>query len=222
MTASAGVQLTVRPQEAQLVTRRDSFRVLIQGAAAGVQVREVMADGDSVVVHERTAIPLLDLAQETRIVMDARSLAPRTVRQTGRFGSQEADARIDIRDGRVTGHAYTPQPGGAIRRTEIDTLFPDGTLEANQLPFIVPFLPLVEGTEFVVWVFNAVDASRHPYVLRVEADTADRAVTDIGDVHRVLLLGGAEPTRLFVTRDVPHRVVRMEGVGQPIVFELVR
>jgi len=217
----AGIRVTVLPAGLQLAARRDSFRILIQDSVVGGQVIEVRRLGDSVVLHERTVIPPLDMSQETRVVMDARSLAPWSVEQTGHVGSQLANTRIVMSDGRVRGRAETPGVGGESRVTEVDTLFPVGTIDVNQIPLLVPLLPLVEGIELGIDVFNAADGSIRPYRLRVEPDsTVDPSERD-PDVVRVLVLGG-EPTRWYVRRDWSRQVVRIEGVKQPLVFELVR
>jgi hypothetical protein len=216
-----GVRVTILPDTLQFVARRDSFRVVIQGSEVGSQVVEVSRLADSLVLHERTVIPLLDMTQETRVVMALRSLAPWSVAQSGRVGTQDAETLVVVHDGWARGQARTPQPGGEPRVTAIDTVFPSGTIDVNQIRVVVPFLPLVEGTDLVLDVFNAADASIRPYVLRVEPDTASEPDTTYGDVYRVLVLGG-EPTRLTVRRDWPRQVVRVESVGQPIVFELVR
>jgi hypothetical protein len=217
----SGIRATIRPDTLQLVARRDSFRVVIQGSEVGGQVVEVSRHADSLVLQERTIIPLLDMTQETRVVMDARSLAPWSVAQSGRVGTQEAETQVAVRDGWARGHARTPQPGGEPRVTTVDTVFPTGAIDVNQVRIVVPLLPLVEGTDLVLDVFNAADASIRPYLLRVEPDTVAAPDTAYGEVYRVLVLGG-EPTRLTIRRAWPRHVVRIESVGQPIVFELVR
>jgi hypothetical protein len=219
--ARSGVRVTVLPDTLQVVARRDSFRVVIQGSEVGSQVVELALRGDSLVLQERTVIPFLDMTQETRVVMDARSMAPWSVAQSGRLGTQEAETQVAVRDGWARGHARTPQPGGEPRVTTVDTVFPAGAIDVNQVRVVVPLLPLVEGTDLVLDVFNPADASLRPYLVRFEPDTAAEPDTAFGEVYRVLVLGG-EPTRLTVRRAWPRQVVRVESVGQPIVFELVR
>jgi hypothetical protein len=216
-----GIDVTVRPDWLQIVARRDSFRVLIQGTPVGSQVVTVARTGDSLVLDERTVIPFLDLRQQTRVVMDAWSLAPWSVEQSGNFGTQKAETHVVFVNGWVHGRAQTPQPGGEPRVTAIDTTFPPGALDVNQLRLAVPLLPLVEGTDLVLHVFNAADASLRPYTLRAVSDTTTPADSACGEVYRVVILGG-EPQRLTVCRGLPRHVVRVESVGQPLVFELVQ
>ena len=94
-----GVRVTVRPDWLQIVARRDSFRILIQGTAVGSQVVAVTRAGDSLVMEEQTVIPFLELHQQTRVVMDAWSLAPWSVEQSGNFGNQNAETHVVFRNG---------------------------------------------------------------------------------------------------------------------------
>lgn len=215
-----GIHVTVRPDWLQLVARRDSFRILIQGTTVGSQVVTVTRAGDSLVMEEQTVIPFLELRQQTRVVMDAWSLAPWSVEQHGNFGNQNAATHVVFQNGWAHGRAQTPQPGGEPRVTEVDTIVPPGALDVNQIRLAVPLLPLVEGTDLVVDVFNAADASLRPYTLRAEPATVPPADSTCGEVYGVVVLGG-EPQRITVCRDLPRHVVRVESVGQPLVFELV-
>jgi hypothetical protein len=205
----------------QLAPRRDSLRILIQGNALGAQTSELRTENDALVFTERTTIPLMGMVQETRVVMDATTLAPRSVDQTGQVGPQPAELHIVVTDGRVWGRAQTPQPGGQPRVAEVDTVLAAGTLDVNQVQAVVPGLPLSEGASFTVNVFNASDGSTRPYSIRVEAIQSVAVPAGTFEAFRVVMSGGAFPVVLFVTRTTPRRVVKVEAIGQPIVFELV-
>jgi len=207
---------------AQLTPRRDSLQVMVQGNPMGTQTLEIGTEGNAVVVVERTAIPLMGMTQETRMVLDGASLALRSVDQTGQVGPQAAETHLNVTDGRITGRAQTPQPGGQTKTTEIDTVFAAGAVEANQLTAVLPALPLADGASFTLNVFNGSDGSLKPYAVRVETGEPVTVPAGTFEVFRVSVTGGSVPLVLYVTQETPRRVVRLEAVGQPLVIELVK
>jgi zinc protease len=206
----------------QLRARTDSFQVVIQGTPMGSQVSELREEADGLVYLERTAIPLIGLTQETRVVMDPTSLAARSVDQNGRAAGQPAETHVTFAEGRVRGRAQTPGMGGQPKVTEVDTTVAAGTLDVNQLQAVVPALPLAEGASFTAMVFNSADASIKPFTVAVESVEDVTVPAGTFSVFRVSLAGGSAPATLYVTRETPRRVVKLEIVGQPILFELVR
>jgi hypothetical protein len=197
--------------------------VTIRGNLVGTQVTELRNEPEGIVYTEHTVIGVLQLVQQTRVVMDPVTLAPRSVDQTGGVQAQKADTHVTMADGRVQGRAQTPGPGGASRITDIDTTFAPGTLDVNQFPALVPALPVVDSARFTASVFNAADASTTAYTIAVEGVEEVTVPAGTFSVYRVLLGRESQPQlTVFVTREYPRRIVKLEAAGQQITFELVR
>jgi zinc protease len=207
---------------AQLAPRRDSLQVVIQGNPMGAQTLEVSTEGDAIVLVERTTIPLMGMVQETRMVLDGGTLALRSVDQTGQVGPQAAETHLVVANGRITGRAQTPQPGGQVKVVEVDTAFAAGTLEANQVAAVLPALALEDGATFALNVMNGSDASLRQYQVRVEPGAPVTVPAGTFEVFKLNVSGGPVPLTLYVTRQAPRRIVRIEAVGQPFVLELVQ
>jgi zinc protease len=207
---------------AQLAPRHDSLQILIQGNPMGSQTMDIVVEAGAVVVVERTMIPLMGMNQETRVEMDAATLALKAVDQTGQIGPQTAETHIVVDQGRFTGRAQTPQPGGQPKVAEIDTVLPAGTIEANQVTVVVPALALAEGASFSATVFDASEGSLKPYTIRVDGMETITVPAGSFEVFKVVVTGGPFPTAMYVTQAVPRRIVRIEIVGQPFVMELVQ
>ena len=106
--------------------------------------------------------------------------------------------------------------------TEIDTILPEGTIEANQLTAVIPALALADGATFSLSVFDASENSLKPYAIRVDGMETVTVPAGSFDVFKVVVTGGPFPTAMYVTQATPRRIVRIEIVGQPFVMELVR
>jgi hypothetical protein len=213
---------TISLDPAQLVARRDSFAFMFQGNAMGAQVSELRAEGDGMVYVEQTSIPLMGLTQNTQVRMASGSMAPQQIEQNGQIGGQNTETRVTISDGRASGRAQSPQQGGQIKTVDVDTTLAAGTFEVNQIYTIVPSLPLAEGASITLNVFNASDATIKAFTFRVEGVEDVTVPAGTFPTFRVSLTGGDLPVVFLVSRDTPRRVVKIEIVGQPVAFELVK
>jgi len=67
---------------------------------------------------------------------------------------QKAETHLTYAGGRVKGTSAAPQPDGSVKRFEIDTALPPGTVDENAVPFVVPALPLAPGKTFAMTFFT--------------------------------------------------------------------
>lgn len=206
---------------AQLVPRRDSLQIVVQGNVFGGMVTEIEAEGDEVVYRSKMAIPLMGLNQETEVRMSAGTFALRSVDQIGQLQGQSAETHLTVEGGRITGHAQTPQPGGTMKEADIDTTFTEGMLSSEQLQVLIPSLPLAEGESFTLSVLDSEDATIKPYTIKVEGVEEVTVPAGTFSVFRVSMMGGDVQRVFYVSRETPRKIVKMEIVGQPVVFELV-
>ena len=86
----------------------------------------------------------------------------------------------------------------------------------------MPALPLATGKSFGVNVFSSGDASAKVITVKVAGEDSVTVPAGTFRVFKVEVSGGEMPARLYVSRDAPRRIVKLELVGAPIVFELVK
>ena len=205
----------------QFAARRDSFVAIVQGNALGTMVSELVRGGDSIVYRERTSIPMANWSLETTVRVDASTLELRSVDQAGRMSGQTVDLHVELRDGRAIGHATSPQPGGTPRLLELDTTVVAGTIEVNALTALVPALALDQDVAYSVHGLNASTGAISPVTVTVTATGNLGVPAGLFPVYRVEISGGPAPLALYITRDTPRRIVKIERLGQPFSFELV-
>ena len=208
----------------QLVARRDSFRVVVQGNPMGTYVTELATETDLLVFTETVAIPVIGMQQSGRISMSSGDLAMRALHQTMSMGGQTGATDLTFSDGRVTGTAMVPPegPGGALATRHVDTTLATGVYETNQVQALIPAMPLDVGARFTLQAYNAIEHQVRTLSIVVEGTEEVTVPAGTFQTFRISLTGGESPSILYVSRDAPRRVVRLELVGQPFVFELVR
>ena len=117
---------------AQIVTRADSFQIVIQGTPNGSLTSQTTVSGDSIVYQERTVIAGGMVQQGTTVHFNPTDLSVTQVDQTGRVQGQPADIHLTYGAGRVKGKSTTPQPGGASQTLDIDTTVDAGYLRRQR------------------------------------------------------------------------------------------
>lgn len=199
---------------------RDSFAVMVQGNAFGGFVTEITTAGDTLVYAERVSIPMAGVQSTTTVRAHARTLAPFAVESRSTQGGQQGETKLTYHGTHVTGTATVPQAGGP-KTVTVDTTLAEGTLDDEMLHVITIAAPLTEGASFTVNAFDAAESAVRPATVRVVG--AEQVTVPAGafEAYRLEVSSGRQTVIYFVTRATPHRVVKLELVGQPVTFELV-
>ncbi|MGH7613383.1 MAG: insulinase family protein [Gemmatimonadales bacterium] len=211
---------------AQIVSRSDSFQVVVQGNPLGFMTTGIRATADSVVYSETTNIGGGAVQQHTTVVFNSADLSMAKVDQTGSAqtpaGRQPNDIHLSYAGGRVTGRSTTPQQSGTPQTLAIDTTVAPGTYDDNALAMVMPALPLAVGATFNLNVFES--GKGQAKVIQVKVSDGGGVTVPAGtfQTFRLDISGGQLPTVFFVAKDTPRRIVKIELIGAPLVFELVK
>lgn len=207
---------------AQIVTRADSFEVLVQGNAMGGMTGSVSAGTDSVTYTERTSIMGGALQQSTTVRFNPADLSVAQLDQTGSTQGQPTDIHLLYRAGRVKGKATTPQQNGQTQTIQIDTALAPGTYDDNALAVVFPALPLAPGQTFNLNVFES--GKGQAKVIQVKVSDGGTVIVPAGsfDSFKLDVVGGQVPTTFYVSKATPRHIVKIEFTGAPFVFQLVK
>ena len=207
--------------QAQLVSRSDSSRVVVQGNPIGATVSAVRRTADSLVYTERSVLGGV-FEQLTTIVFDPTDASVKSVAQTITQQGKKAETHLTYGDGRVKGHGAGPQPDGGVKEFDIDTAVAAGTSDASAVPVIAPALPLAPGQTFNLSFFSSDENTIKVLSFKVGAPEPVIVPAGTFQAYRVDVTGSRVPFVLYVTTATPRRVVKTEFIGQPFVVELVK
>lgn len=206
---------------AQLVTGRDSFQVMVQGNPFGYMTAEILRTADSLVYFEETVIAAFGLRQKTSVRLEPASLRVLSVERTGSVGGQTLETRMDYRGERVRGRAQVPDPRtGTPKVVEVDTALAAGTLDVSAFQPLVAALPLSEGANFSLQVFEPAEKRTRTLSVKVAGVTDLTVPAGSFSAYKVEVSGTPQPFVFYVSRETPRRLVKIEIVGQPLTFEL--
>jgi zinc protease len=207
-------------ERAQLATRSDSFQVTIQGNPMGAMTTHATVGPDSVIYQEETDIGNGMVHQTTTVQFAPADFTVTRLDQTGTVQGRAADVHLTYDGGRVKGTATTPQPDGTTQSLQIDTTVAPGTLDDNATSFLLPALPLAIGKTFTLNVFDGGKGQAKTVQIKVSDGGSVTVPAGTFDTYRLDVSGGQVPTVFYVAKGTPRRIVKIELVGAPLVFEL--
>ncbi|PYO97439.1 MAG: hypothetical protein DMD60_06975 [Gemmatimonadetes bacterium] len=208
---------------AQFAVHIDSSRVVIQGNPVGFTVSEIRRPApDSLVYAERSNLGNGTFQQQTTLVLEAATGVVRRVDQVTIQRGQKAETHLTYAGGRVKGASAAPQPDGSVKRFDVDTALPPGTVDENAVPFMVPALPLAPGKTFAVTFFTPSENVVKVLTFKVGAPEAVTVPAGTFQGFRINVTGSRVPFTMYVGTDAPRRVLKTEFVGQPFLVELVK
>ena len=206
----------------QFVVHTDSARVMLQGNPAGFTVSEVRRPADSLVYAERSNLGGGVFQQNTTVVLNPTDGTVRQVDQETTQQGQKGETHIAYSGGRVKGSSAAPQQDGTVKRFDIDTTLPPGTVDENAVPFVVPALPLAAGKAFSLTFFTPSENTIKVLTFKVSGPASVTVPAGTFQAYQIDVTGSRVPFTMYVSTDSPRRVLKTEFVGQPFVVELVK
>ncbi|HXH63664.1 MAG TPA: hypothetical protein VNG95_05730, partial [Gemmatimonadales bacterium] len=207
----------------QLVTASDSFRVVVQGNTVGYKINTSVVTPDSMVFRGTLDIGGGTVHQDRVVRLRPSDL---TVAGTDIASAQQGrkhETHLTYGGGRVRGTILgTPDSGGAMRSSPVDTTMAAGSVDKDALEVIIPALPLTLGRRVTLGAFDA-DSARTT-TMQVRVAGMDTVTVPAGKfaAMRVAITGAQTEVDLWVTIPSPRRIVKIEYVGSPVSFELVK
>jgi len=206
----------------QFAAHTDSSRVLIQGNPVGFTVSEVRRPGDSLVYVERSNLANGAFDQRTTVVLDPRDGSVRQVDQVTVQQGQKTETHLAYAGARVKGSSAAPQPDGSVKRFDVDTALPLGTVDENAVPFVVPALPLAAGQVMAMTFFTPSENVVKTLTFKVSGPESVTVPAGTFQAFHIDVTGSRVPFTMYVSADAPRRLLKTEFVGQPFVVELVK
>jgi hypothetical protein len=199
------------------------YRVMVQGNAFGTETRTVaraQEGGRDVwqVTSETSLGPILHQVDTT--VIDATTLAPVRVRQSGTQAGQQVFVRLDYAGGRVRGQAHALGRGGPHDVT-VDTTVAAGVLDDNEIAVMSLALPFAAGAHWTLPVFAGGKGEVLSMTFAVVGEESVTVPAGTFACWKLDIQGGDSGITLYIAKENPA-IVKLEIQGAPVAFELTQ
>jgi hypothetical protein len=222
LLAASGSSVAQSPSPvnfANLAARTDSFVVMVQGNPLGFQRTSVERTETGFRVVDDVQIGPI-MSQHTEIELGADGTL-RSTKQTGQVRGQATTIDIAYHDGRAKGSATTPSLTG-LTTIAIDTAVAAGAIDDNLITALLPAFAWSPTASFTVPIFLSGKGYAQSLTLTVRSTEKLTVPAGSFDVYRVELSGGQAPVSMYVTTEMPYRLVKIAPQGAPLEFVLAK
>lgn len=195
---------------------RDSMAIRFTGIPEGSRESHLEQIEGGFRYTERTF--LTNAMWRTSTVRFDENLRVQHVSWAGEQFGTETGGELEYDGPRVSGIVRTIQDG-APEEIQLDTVLPSGGFDGRALMALLPTLEWTPGVAYSLVLFDSDDASSSRQVLRVvETEMIDVQAGEFLAV-RGELSTTQLPVTIWVTRDRPHRVLKMaSGNGETVLI----
>lgn len=206
----------------QVFVGKQSFRLLNAGQPAGqVEVHSTFTEDGLFVLHDHSSSPAMGVHEDLLAVLDANGFAPRRVTVSGTFGEQYLNLVWQWKGRRVLGQGDQFRfDSGIYSRHAMDTELPEGTLTRATILYLANAMALKPNAVIEVNWFNSLNGQVEAIKLTVAGSETITVPAGTFDAFKVELTGGTPGHTLYVTTDVPRRIVRFDITGTQLQLEL--
>jgi hypothetical protein len=197
----------------------DSFAVRLQGREVGHQRSTFEPAGTGWRYTESTV--MTGRVEQTTIVELTREGAMHRVEQRGTSRGLPMATDLAYEGGRVKGRSSNPAADGSVKAFDIDSAV-GAVVDDNAPQALVPALPLAEGASWSFMMFSSGQNRMVPMTLTVTGRGTVEVPAGRFDAWRVEVSGSQAPLAFSVTATAPRRVVRVQMIGAPFEFVLVK
>lgn len=194
------------------------FQLIHHGEKAGEMFYQLERRGDDILVHDGTTL-LPDVRESLTGVFDAQTLAPKSLVMDGDFSRTILDATLTFAEGKASGVYAVKRPDETAKTDNpFEAEAPHNAILRPAFFGLAGGLPLEDGASFSFkWfaVFSQayMDATFTITGRKTVETPAGRFETYVGELK-------AQPENvLYLTVEKPHKVVRIDVIGQDMVFE---
>jgi hypothetical protein len=192
-----------------------TYSVTAQGNPFGTSTATLSQDGDAWVVKNLLESDMFGQTIEARVL--SAGLAAVSYKFT-MSGGMAASADIAVADGKITGNADGPEQMGGKRTFDVPA--PPGVFLPGMHRIALSVLPLTIGQSISVPEFSFRSGVVENLTLKVASEEKLTVAAGSFDTYRIDVSGGDQGSTLWVTKDVPHMVVKQEMQAFPVAYEL--
>ncbi|MEZ4827486.1 MAG: hypothetical protein R3C61_14575 [Bacteroidia bacterium] len=209
----------LEPHFLQMETAR--YQAMRASEKLGEMTIQTYGNSDSVTIETVTTIQGMNIRQKVATTISRKTFLPLSHSVSGIMGDITIDIRLSWKDRIVSGYTSFPLNAQNPEKQIIRHELPPGTLERTSVFALARTFPLADCHNFHFLWYNTLEDD----VKEVSATVSDSASvsTPAGDFscYRVDIEGDEPALVIYISKQLPRKVVRIEILGLPWTFDLL-
>lgn len=198
--------------------RTFSMRMINDGSEAGGMTYGWRREGNTYVISDRTEMQP-NILETAKGVIDAKTFLPVSNKIDFAVGDSRNIFDVAWNEGARSGTVNINQEGQAPRTVDVsDPNHPESIIRLSIFG-VIAAMPLAEDFSVDVPWYNTLSNSIETVTLaHVGFETVETPAGTF-ETHKVHIQNGTPENMVYVTRSLPHQVVRIDVLGRPMHFE---
>lgn len=215
MAQSEGWQALIDMKRADMSTF--SMKMINDGEDAGGMTYGWQRDGNTFVIKDRTEMKP-NVLETAMGVIDARTFLPLSNDIDFAVGASRNVFDLEWENGALKGEVRISSEGAEPRVVDISNAeHPESALRLSIFGLIAG-LPLAEGFSVDIPWYNTLSNSIESITLAHTGFETVETPAGTFETHKVHIQKGTPENMVYVTRAMPHRIVRIDVLGRPMHF----
>ena len=204
---------------ARLAPRIDTFMAYRDQQLQGMMLVRTYEENGDWVIEEHIIINHAHISERTISRLTSNSFVQKSLNISGSQGDNPIDIQLEWDHVLVKGTSTYPREQQSRTVNVFDSL-PAGMLERTALLYLLPAMELSSFTEKPISWYNAQQGiAISGRILTTGMDTISIAAGTF-EVQIVDMLGDSPGQRVYISRNPPYRILKLEALDVPWVFEL--
>ena len=197
------------------------YQMSYNGKVVGSATHEFTQNRVSLMVKEKTKIEAMKIDADIDVVVNAEDFSTASMSMSGSMG-EPVDIDFSVHEGRALGHTIMARaPYKKQGKIKIERTLPDNTYSRSSVLLMAHLLDPEPNKKYAFnWYSGYDDALRY---IELTYLGEDNVTVPAGEfvVDKIQILGGAPSQVFYISKETNPKVVKIEVIATPWVYELV-
>ena len=212
---------TVEIDKESIQPHTNIYTMQMNGQSIGESRMQIARNGEKLLFVDHTVVPQYFIYETTIATINAETLAPIGMLGTGLMSGQVISIEYEYENDVVSGFSDFPrgasEPQGEI---EIESNIPSNTIDRSTAFLLAPYLPLKSNEPYEFNWYNGFNDTVREIKMQVIGEVTIEVPHGTFETYKVEMLGGTPSQILYITKDAPHFVAKIEIINSPWVYVL--
>ncbi|MEZ4775845.1 MAG: hypothetical protein R3D00_21875 [Bacteroidia bacterium] len=204
-----------------LQTQTVRYQASRADAKLGEMTIGTLVGKDSITVETVTTIEGMNIRQKVSTTLSRTTFLPLTHTVSGSIGDIPLNIHLRWNGQEVSGHSSFPRNSQVLGEREINHTLPPATLERASVFALVKTFPLDSCQNFSFYWYNTLEDNVKEVSVMVSDSASVSTPSGTYSTFRVEILGDEPALVMYVSKQLPREVVRIEILGLPWAFDLI-
>ena len=197
------------------------FAMSFNGQVVGESVQKLYKRDGQFVMKEKTIIEKMGIDADIEVKVDADSLAPISMSMSGTMGAP-SDIQLQWQGSKVIGHSLMPRaPYKRQGKMSVEQDFPKQNVERTSAIMMAHLMDVSKEHGFSIDWFDAYSAETKSVEISYQGEESVTVPAGTFDTYKVQYLGGAPSQLFYIAKGDSPKVVKIEVISMPWVYELL-